>query len=187
MAIPQEIDDALGDAEALWVGILSTVAPADLGAPSGCAEWTNADLINHVIGGGERYTMLLRGQSAEATAATRNNDYLSGDPVQTFWLHEHAMRRAANAADLAADVDHRAGRRPGLVLLNMRIMELSLHAHDLCIGTANPWRPGEALVTYLLNEVRPLIDELRSLGLFGPASASASDRPADEVLAMAGR
>ncbi|MGD1238805.1 maleylpyruvate isomerase N-terminal domain-containing protein [Mycobacterium paraseoulense] len=55
-----EIDEALDQAERLWVDTLSAVAPGDLDKPSGCDGWTIADVVNHVAGGGHRYVMLLQ-------------------------------------------------------------------------------------------------------------------------------
>lgn len=182
-----EIDEALDQAEQLWVDALSSVGAGDLVKPSGCDGWTIADLVNHVAGGGHRYVMLLQGENAGATALTRNNDYIGSDAVAQFWRYEQKLREVAAVADLGVTVDHRAGPRSGMTLLNMRVMDLTLHAKDLCDGLGRRWEPSDDLATYLLQEVASTIDELRSKGLFGPVTTVRSAAPADRLLALAGR
>lgn len=181
------IDAALDQAEQLWVDTLSVVAPDDLDNPSGCDGWTIADLVNHVAGGGHRYAMLLRGEDAGATALTRNNDYIGGDAVAQFWRYEKMLRHTATVVDLSATVDHRAGPRTGMTLLNMRVVDLTLHAKDLSDGLGSRWEPRDDLAMYLLEEVASTIDELRSKGMFGPATTARSDAPAEQLLALSGR
>jgi hypothetical protein len=123
-----EIDEALDQSEQLWIDALAAVAPGDFDKPSGCDGWTITDLVNHVAGGGHRYAMLLDGADAAATALTRNNDYIGSDAVAQFWRYEQMLRDVAAVADLGAMVDHRAGPRSGTTLLNVRVMDLTLHA-----------------------------------------------------------
>jgi uncharacterized protein (TIGR03086 family) len=187
MALPDRTTTALNQAEALWVDALSRVDPTTYSRASGCGDWSIADLINHVTGGAERYAMLLQGASAEQTAATRGNDYLGDDPVAEFRRHESAFRSAADAADLAALVDHRVARRPGANLVAMRVMELALHGHDLCVATAQRWSPSPAIVDFLLDEIPDTLAELRDAGMIDPASEAPAAEPAERLLALAGR
>lgn len=121
------------------------------------------------------------------TAATRGKDYIGNDALGKFWHHEHTMRIAAESADLAAPVEHRLGPRSGTVLLNMRIMDLTLHANDLRVGAGKQWSPSDWLTTYLLREVGPVIEELRAIGVFGPATTPRSGNSRDRLLGLAGR
>jgi uncharacterized protein (TIGR03086 family) len=182
-----EIDEALDHAEQLWVDAVSAVTASDLDKPSSCDGWTIADLINHVAGGGHRYVMLLQGEDAGATALTRNNDYIGSDAVAQFWRYEQMLREVAAVADLGATVDHRAGPRSGMTLVKMRVMDLTLHAKDLCDGLGRRWEPSDDLASYLLAEVASIIEELRSKSLFGPALTARSAAPADRLLALSGR
>jgi hypothetical protein len=131
--------------------------------------------------------MLLEGQDAAATAFTRSNDYVGADAVAQFWRYERMLRQAADVADLGVLVDHRAGPRSGTVLLTMRVMDLTFHTKDLCDGLEMRWDPSEDLCCYLLGEAASIIDELRSKGLFGPATVAHSAAPADRLLALSGR
>ncbi|WP_238419151.1 maleylpyruvate isomerase N-terminal domain-containing protein [Gordonia sp. 'Campus'] len=178
----------LDEAARLWADHLADVGPESLGKVSACAGWTNRDLINHLIGGGYRYAMLLEGASAADTLTTRDVDYVgAGDPIDAFWLSDNAFRAAVDAADLDVEVDHRAGRRPGRQLLVMRIMELALHSHDLSVGLDATWVPSDGLVGFVLTDAAPVIDELRAAGLFEAPIDPVSDGAADRLLAFAGR
>ncbi len=187
MPLPDRTATALNQAEALWIDALRQVDPATYARPSGCGDWSIADLINHVTGGGERYTMLLRGASAEQTAATRGNDYLGDDALAEFRRHEDAFRAAADTVDLAAPVDHRVAPRPGTDLVAMRVMELALHGHDLCVATAQRWNPSPAITQFLLDEIPATLAELRRAGMIDPAVEISGGSPADRLLALAGR
>lgn len=187
MTCRADLDRALEQAEQLWVANLSGLSDAVLSASSGCDQWTIRDLVNHVAGGGHRYAMLLRGQSAADTAATRGNDYLGTDSVAEFWRYEQMMRAAADTADVGRLVDHRAGPRSAMALLQMRVMELTLHTYDLCVGCRTAWDPPDDLVSYVLTEIAPIIDELRALGMFGAATPARSTSPGERLLAFTGR
>ncbi len=185
-------DETLGLAESLWVSVAGDLDDGMLDAAGGCDGWTVRDLVNHVIGGAERYALLLDGADAAATAATRGRDYLAregaGDGgVDVFWDCEHRFREAAERADPNALVDHVAGRRPGAALTVMRVMELTLHSRDLAVALGTPWSPPTALVDAVLAEAADVIDELRAAGYFGPALDPVSDDPGDRLLAFAGR
>jgi len=180
--------EAIDEAVLLWTGVLERVGAADLGAPSGCADWSNRELVNHLVGGGDRYAILLRGGGEAEVAATRSTDYVGdGDPVAPFWLFQNAFRDAMATADLDVEVEHRAGWRPGRQLVAMRVMELALHAYDLAQGIGATWEPSDGLVEYLLVEAVPILDEFRGWGMVDAVGEAASQRPVDRLLALAGR
>lgn len=179
-------DQLLGDAEMLWVSALTHLGEA-LDDPSGCGEWTVRELVDHVAGGAVRYRILLDGGTAADTAATRDLDYIADDPIGVFWNHEHHLRETAERADLTASVDHRAGRRSGRDLMNLRVLELTLHSKDLADALGVGWNPPAELTERLLHECAGVIDEMRALGHIGEALAPASQAPTDRLLAFAGR
>lgn len=181
------LDRALTSAESVWTDALARVTASDLDRASGCDGWSVRDLINHVNGGGDRYAMLLAGTDAAATAATRDTDYIGDDALDTFWRHENALRDTAQRRDLAALVHHRVGPRSGAVLIQMRVIELSLHAKDLCDALGIDWQPSVALCQYLLDGVSPVIEELRGAGLFAAAADPVSESVKDRLAAFAGR
>lgn len=183
---------ALLDAEQLWADALAQVGPAVLDRRSGAEAWTNRELINHVIGGGHRYAMLLAGASAADVDTTRDADYILDDPVGEFWSYETMLRESATVADLGALVDHRAGPRTGEELLILRAMDLTVHTYDLSVGIGIRWKPSEALAEYVLADAASIVEQLRGLGLFGPAVEYAavdvgSSNAAERLLAFTGR
>ena len=180
-------EEMLAEAEMLWASVLHQVGDDRLSVPSGCPDWTNRDLVNHVIGGGHRYSMLLDGASADETVFTRDVDYVADGAITEFWRSEEMLRASVAAADLSVHVDHRVGRRPGRDLVPMRTMELTLHALDLCTGIDAEWHPSDELAGYLLSDAAAIIDDIRAAGAFAPATESVSSSPIDRLLAFAGR
>lgn len=179
--------DVLDEAAQLWKDVLAQVSGSDLDARSGCTDWTNRDLINHLIGGGDRYAMLLGGASAEESATTRDHDYVIDGWMGEFQRSDNRFRDALATTDLDVTVDHRVARRPGRELIPMRIMELTLHTHDLCVGLGAQWGPSESLASYLLTDAASLVEEFRRFGAVAPARTPQSESPADRILAFAGR
>ena len=178
----------LDRAETCWVTALQRVRDSDLNRTSGAGEWTNAELINHVIGGGVRYTLLLGQASTAEAEATRGVDHLGDDRLESFWAHETAFRTLAEECDLQVPVAHRIGSIPGAQLVQMRILELALHAADLSRGTGHDWPIDESLAAFIVEELGDLILALGSEGGYSPPrpidkGASAAQR----VLLLSGR
>ncbi|MGB3699350.1 MAG: TIGR03086 family metal-binding protein [Gordonia sp. (in: high G+C Gram-positive bacteria)] len=181
-------EELLGAAETLWADALDEVSADDLERPSGCGDWTVRRLVDHVAGGAARYTILLEGGSAAETAATRDLDYISADPTRSFWDQEHRLREVAERSDLTVLVDHRAGKRTGESLMQLRLLELTLHSKDLADALGLGWDPPVELLDHLLAVGAPIIEDLRRLGFFGPALPTGPESDAAaRLLALAGR
>ncbi|MGC2942080.1 MULTISPECIES: maleylpyruvate isomerase N-terminal domain-containing protein [unclassified Brevibacterium] len=183
------IDEALDRAETCWVTALARVRPGDLDAVSGCPEWTNRELINHLVGGGLRYAKLLGQAEPAEVEATRGVDHLGEDLLEAFWVQERTFRSLAGECDLEVTVAHRIGKIPGKQLVRMRILELALHAADLSRGTGEPWPIDDELAVFIAAELGDLIVQLGSTG--GYAHPRAEDglpaSPAERVLRISGR
>ena len=127
--------EALAAANAEFERRLRLVTPDDWHRPTPCTEWDVRDLVNHVIGGNRRHTMLLRGAGPEEVDATRTQDHLGTDAVVEFLataavlLTEFRMSGA-----LSRIVCHPIGERTGRELLGMRILDVTVHAWDLSCG-----------------------------------------------------
>lgn len=168
------IDKHLDQAETCWEIALSRVTEEQLDLESGCREWTNEQLINHLIGGGLRYQKLLAQAPPAEVEATRGQDHLGEDRIASFWKHERAFRRLAGESDLDRQVHHRIGLISGHQLVNMRILELALHAADLSIGTGDVWPIDDQLAEFISTELSGLIVDLGSTGGYAPPRAEAS-------------
>jgi uncharacterized protein (TIGR03086 family) len=155
---------------------------------SACAGWSVYDLINHVNGGGHRYTMLMEGASAEMLAPTRTQDHVGDDPLSSFWSWQLPLARAFEAEGaLARVVHHRAGDMSGGQLLQLRILELTLHSWDLARSLGVDDRLNPDLVDHLLEESAELLEHFRRQGFFAPTIKGSFRSPQDKLLAVSGR
>lgn len=124
--------------------------------------------------------MLLHGAHSDQTNALRGLDHLGDDPVGAFALLANEMSDAfREPSALGRTVHHPAGDRSGRTLLEMRIMDFTVHAWDLAhaIGSDDSLDPG--LVARLCDVLPALMPELAPSGYFRAASGQL---PADASL-----
>lgn len=192
MELP-DIDTYLDRAETCWETALARVAEADLDSSSGCREWTNEQLINHLIGGGLRYVKLLAQAPPAEVEATRGQNHLGEDRLESFWTHERAFRRILGECDLDDEVPHRVGPMSGHQLVNIRVLELALHAADLSDGTSDEWPIDDELAEFMSTELSGLIVDLGATGGYAPPQAGVREGEdaqlsyAQRVLNISGR
>ncbi|AMT93925.1 hypothetical protein A2T55_09175 [Brevibacterium linens] len=183
-----ETAEQLDRAEVCWETTLRKVRESDLKRTSGAGDWTIAELINHLIGGGVRYTKLLEQASTAEVEATRGADHLGDDMLESFWTHEREFRSLADSCDLTALVAHRIGNIPGEQLVQMRILELTLHAADLSRGIGSDWPIDEELAKFIFDELGDLIIALGAVGGYEPPRFSDDGNSyAQRVLLLSGR
>lgn len=97
-----------------------------------CDEWDVRALVNHVVGGATRYTMLLHGATVDEVVATVALDHLGGDPVGSFEQRAQEVAHAfGEPGALSRTVHHPAGDISGRELLGLRVTEFAVHAWDL--------------------------------------------------------
>jgi uncharacterized protein (TIGR03086 family) len=178
----------LGRAEQCWQSALDAAHGVDVAKSSSCDGWSIADLIGHVNGGGHRYLLLIEGAPLATVEATRNEDYLTPDPVLRFHIYEDPLRRAfADRSRWERQINHRAGPRSIRTLLLMRELELTLHGWDLLDSVGATTCIDEDLATLLLAEAMPIVDELRALDMYKPARARATGSAGQRLIAATGR
>jgi uncharacterized protein (TIGR03086 family) len=111
---------------------LALVGGDDWDRPTPCDEWTVRDLVNHVIGGCVRYTMLLQGAAAAELLPTRTQDHIGGDAMASYRARTAEVRAAfMEPGALQRTGHHPSGDRSGAGLLEMRITDCAIHAWDL--------------------------------------------------------
>ena len=169
---------------------LRLVQADDWSRPTPCSEWTVRDLANHVVGGCRRYTMLLHGAQPNETNALRALDHLGDDPVGAFAALADEMSEAfREPSALDRTVHHPAGDRSGRALLDMRIMDFTLHAWDLARAIGSDERLDPDLVARLGDVLPAMVAELSEWGYFraafGPPPDDAS--PETRLLHLTGR
>lgn len=170
-------------AQDAFAGVLANVSPDDLGAPTPCAEWTVADLIEHVLGGNERV-----GQWAglQEQPPARPDSLIQAHLAGASAAQQVFARPGAMTATFALPF----GQVPGGVLIGMRSTDVLTHAWDLAAATGQPTDLDPELASYLLGAVRERVGpDARGPGkFFGDEQPCPPDRPAaDQLAAFLGR
>src|SRR5262249_61633916 len=128
--------DLLSRADDGFAQRLALVRPGQWAAPTPCTEWDVRALVNHVVGANRRYTMLLHGATTDQVEATRAVDHLGDDPVTSFAATAAELTAAfGEPGAMARTAYHRAGERTGVQLLEMRVVDIAVHAWDLARAT----------------------------------------------------
>jgi len=159
---------ALDLATATFADVLAHVDDGRLHAPTPCAEWDVAALVEHVTMGSEMAVAMLDGASREETLAFRDRAFGGDDPVSACRaaLGAQAARLRA-VTDWDAVVHHPVGDVPASQLLEFRTGDLTLHAWDL--ATALGVDPGlpEPLVETVYESMLPMEPFIGQIGMFG--------------------
>jgi uncharacterized protein (TIGR03086 family) len=164
---------------------LAEFTAQDWERPTPCEAWSVADLLNHVLGGELRYTMLLAGAPTDQVEATRSANYLDPSPLSSF-DRLHAELRAAFLADRALErvTHHRLGDRVGRDLLAMRVGEYTLHGWDLGQARGSPATIEAEVAQLLLDEMARAPALWFGPGVFAPPIATAPTAGADPAVRL---
>lgn len=154
-----------------------------------CEGWDVRELVNHVLGGNVRYTMLLHGAGADEMAATRSVDHIGADALASFDTSAAEVVAAFEESDaLERTVHHPAGDRSGLDLLWLRVAEWTIHAWDLARAIGGDESLDPDLVDTLLNRLQAHGTGLESGGYYESAKPAPPDAsPQAQLLLKAGR
>ena len=154
-----------------------------------CQDWDVRELVNHVVGGALRYTMLLHGATSDEVLATRAVDHLGGDPVGSFERRAREVTNAFREPDaLSGTVHHPAGDRSGQDLLEMRITEFAVHAWDLARAIGADEQIDPVLVDDMWRRLLVAGTRLERGGYFDPPASTSEDvSPLTRLLHLTGR
>ncbi len=172
--------------------VVDHIEPDQLDNPSPCDAWTVRDVLNHITGGAEVFARCVRDGSVpdDELGELMTGDRLGDD-------YKGAFHRAADAANesfaipgaMDRIVKMPFGEMPAGMAIDIAIFDVTTHAWDLAkaTGQSTDLDPDVADVAYRVAQTM-LNDDLRSLGIFGPAVEVAGDAPAaDRLAALAGR
>ncbi len=169
--------------------VLAGVGEEHWGLATPCDEWDVRKLVNHVLGGNVRYTMLLHGAGPAEVAATRSVDHIGEDALASFDPSAAEVVAAFEEPEaLERTVHHPAGDRSGLDLLWLRVAEWTIHAWDLARAIGGDEQLDPDLVDTLLARLEEHGTGLESGGYFNRASVARVDTPTQSrMLLLAGR
>lgn len=164
-------------------------------APTGCTEWTVAQLVEHLIDEHRWAAPLMHGQdlesAAKVVAGSRSLpvDGGVGANLAQEWDEAAALSNEAFTAPGALDrhVELSRGTTPVRSYLEEMIFDLAIHAWDLgrAIGYAEPLP--DDLVTAVYSAVSAMGD-LSGTGMFAPPVDCPDDAPTiDKLVAATGR
>jgi len=162
---------------------LRRVTADDWGRATPCDEWSVYDLVNHVVGGNVRYTMILEEADPGAVLATHGADAIGSDPVGAF---ESGLRRVtdafSSAGALTRTVTHpKSGRMSGAQLRVLRVNELTVHAWDLARAIGVDERLDDGLAQWLCDNLDTVADVVTRSPLFAPPVALDASSAAVQV------
>jgi uncharacterized protein (TIGR03086 family) len=180
--------DVLRHTQGIAAGVLANVSADQLDAPTPCASWTVADLIDHMVGAQHWSRCGVQG----ATVDDSGEGSAQGDFNATFAQAAEAAA-AAFAEDGALDrtVNPGFGDMPAAALLGLAITDTFTHAWDLAKATGQDTDLDPALAAQLLAASRQAIQPAfrgPEGAPFGPEqTAPEGASAADELAAFLGR
>jgi uncharacterized protein (TIGR03086 family) len=163
------------------------VPPEAWSAPTPCDEWTVRDVVNHVTAEHLWVPRLLRGATIEEVGTAYDGDVLGEEPAEAWRSAARGSAEAWAYADLAGKVHLTAGTTTVAEYAEQMLLDLAVHRWDLQRGA----RVGEgldgAVVSHVLEHVRPRVAEYVAMGLFKPPVATDSEYAHDQLIALTGR
>ena len=164
--------------------VIACVRPAQLAHATPCTEWDVRALINHVVGGNLRFAAMVTGEPAPG-----GDDVLGGDPLASFRDSFGRLCEAFDRPDFLGQVfPTPLGEGPGTLLVELRVVELTVHTWDVAAAIGRPRDLDPELVAFVAGVLRsrPI-----PRGVNGPFAAEQPSPPgaadADRLAAFAGR
>ena len=151
--------------------LLSAVTPEDIGRATPCAEWTVADLSDHIVNSVAGMATMARGGEPDWATSTHHDDPVS------------ALHREGGALIEALDAGN------GAFPEAMAAAELAVHAYDLTValGRTTADLDPEVAEAGRAFMAASMTDDMRGAA-FGPEQPAPDDADAYErIAAFAGR
>jgi len=162
-----------------WTGDrIAAVGARDLQRPTPCTDFDLGQLLDHLAGSIERFTVAVGGDPSPTEGAAQPANRFAG-------LSERNLEAWAHA-DLAAAFELPLGRIPAPIVAQLNLAEVVIHGWDVgrAMGEAADV-PDELADTVLAFGHVFLTDDLRGRS-FGPAQPAAPSA-SDQMIAFYGR
>ena len=119
--------------------LVAGVTPDQWDGATPCPDWTVRQLVNHVVGGNNMVTRVLRSEQPPDPAKMPHRsglDVLGEDPVAASQRSGADLLAALSQPDaLSTPVQMPIGTVPGAVVAQMRLVEALIHGRDLAQAT----------------------------------------------------
>jgi uncharacterized protein (TIGR03086 family) len=172
--------------------IVDGIQPDQLDNPTPCEGWTVRDVLNHITGGAEMFTIAAtEGKvSDEKLGQLMVGDNLGSDYKAAFAAASDRAQQAFGAPGVAEKmVTLPFGEMPAGVAVNFAIFDVTTHAWDLAKGTGQGTDLDPEVLGAALDAAQMMLnDDFRALGLFGQPVPVPDDAPMqDRLAAITGR
>ncbi|NUM47877.1 MAG: TIGR03086 family protein [Anaerolineales bacterium] len=174
-----------------WTGgVVGRIPHNRLDAPTPCADWTVADLLQHVVAGNLWTAELAAGKTIDEVGDRLDGDVLREDITRAYARSADladAAFRAPGALDAPCAVSY--GPVPGSVYCGHRLIDVLVHGWDLAVSTGRPSLLPADTVEACFEVLEPQLAALQASGAFGtpvrdlPATAARQE----QLLAALGR
>jgi uncharacterized protein (TIGR03086 family) len=145
-------------------------------------------LVNHVVGQEYRFARSLSGGSLDEYVASRDDDFLGGDPVSAWRKGVRLLDQAVQRLDGLDSIIAWRLPMPAREVLAARIFEATVHTWDLARAIGFDERLDERLVTITLTVFEWLAELPGFAEMFEAPSSLAEGAPLQaRLLHLAGR
>jgi len=167
--------------------IVDGIEPDQLDNPTPCEGWTVRDVLNHITGGAEMFTIAVTEGKVpdEKLGQLMVGDNLGSDYKAAFAAASDRAQQAFGAPGVAEKmVTLPFGEMPAGVAVNFAIFDVTTHTWDLAKGTGQGTDLDPEVLGAALDAAQMMLnDDFRALGLFGEPVPVADDAPMQDRLA----
>ena len=162
--------------------LVDTIAVDQLGAPTPCTEFTVHDVLDHMIVLGGSFAYLFRGETPPEAAAPAVYGRVPAAELRETMDDLLAAVRSDGAMERILDTP--IGELDGETFARVVAFDGLVHGWDLAVATGRPFRVDPTVVAAVHGFAQEaLTDDLRSTGMFAPATEPPSDASPIEALA----
>ena len=182
--------DLLAAAGEHYATVLTQATPAQWTQPSPCQEWTVGDVADHVTGGNRWSVLVLAGQEPGPALQQVVSSGLGVDRPAEYPASQQAQLAAFTAeSDPSRTVNHLVGPVSVSRFVQMRVLDLTVHAWDLARGIGADETLPDPLVQACLRQLEGMGPLVALSGRFGPGAENAGPAATDQerMLHLSGR
>ncbi|MFD3509501.1 TIGR03086 family metal-binding protein [Nocardia sp. NPDC058666] len=171
--------------------LIRTIDPEQLSAPTPCAEFDVAALLEHLLFWGPSLVGAARKEAVAPPAATESEvDLTAGDWAAALDAHLDALSTAWRDPAAWQGTTHMGGpmELPASLVGGMVVGELIVHGWDLAhaLGTTVHWDDDLLRQTY--DDTAATAEQGRAMGIYGPEVPVPTTAPLlDRILGLTGR